>query len=132
MYETIDQATGKIVGNGESPYHGERLIKGPIRVSGGGGRIVIGSGDIYSTSDLQVVKSLGSSFLDAQWLDDGSLVTMASSGTDTAKVTLYNASFAIVKDQVFAGAPQALVKTGGSIFAVTIVADKPKVNSFIP
>ncbi|OFA04592.1 hypothetical protein [Duganella sp. HH101] len=130
MYETIDQATGKIVGNGESPYHGDYSINGPIRVSTGGGRIVIGSGYIFSTSDLKMVKSLGTNFVDAQWLDDGSLVTIASTGTGNAKVTLYNASFAVVKDQVFAGAPQSLVKTGGSIFAVTGVGGKPVISLF--
>lgn len=132
MYETIDQATGKIVGNGDSPYHGDYPINGPIRVSGGGGRIVIGSGYIYSTSDLTIVKSLGSSFVDAQWLDDGSLVTIESIGTGSTKVTLYNAGLAIVKNQVFAGAPHALVKTGGRIYAVTGVGGKPMINFFVP
>jgi hypothetical protein len=132
MYETIDQATGKIVGNGDSPYHGGYPIKGPIRVSGGGGRIVIGSGNIYSTSDLTIVKALGASFVDAQWLDDGSLVVIESIGTGSTKVTLYNASLAMVKNQVFPGAPQALVKTGGSIFAVTGVGGKPMINFFVP
>ncbi|ELX10413.1 hypothetical protein Jab_2c25020 [Janthinobacterium sp. HH01] len=130
MYEKIDQATGKIVDSGDSPYHGDYLIQGPIRVSGGGGRIFIGSGYIYSTSDLKVVKSLGSSFIDAQWLDDGSLVTMAGAGTGNAKVTLYNANFAVVKEQVFTGAPQSLIKTGGSIFVVTGVGGKPAISLF--
>ena len=132
MYETIDQATGKIDGSGESPYHGDYAIRGPIRISNGGGRIILGSGDIYSTSDLKVVKSLGSSFQDSQWLDDGSLVTMQASGSDNTLVTLYNASFGIAKSQVFAGAPEALIKTGGSIIAVTGVAGKPKMNMFAP
>lgn len=129
MYENIDQSTGKITSSGESPYHGDFGIRGPIRVSLGGGRIIIGTGDIYSASDLKVVKSLGFSFQDAQWLDDGSLVTMAVSGIDT-NVALHNANFAFVKNQKFVGSPIALQKFGNNFIVITQVDGKPKMNLF--
>jgi hypothetical protein len=73
---------------------------------------------------------LGSGFVDAQWLDDSLLVTIESAGTGKTRVILYSAGFALVKEQVFAGVPQAMVKTGGSIFAVTGVGGKPRINFF--
>lgn len=129
MYETIDQVTGKISGNGETPYHGSYSIFGPIRATAGGGRIVLGSGDVYSGSDLTVVKSFGFAMRDAQWLADGSLVAMTVNGADT-NVTLYNASFTNLKNQIFTGTPVALLKTGAGITVVTQVAGKPKMNVF--
>jgi hypothetical protein len=129
MFETIDQASGKISGKGESPYHGKYAIGGPIRASAGGARILLGSGDIYSGSDLTVVKSLGFAFHDAQWLADGSLLIMMVNGANT-NVTLYGPGFDIVKNQTFPGAPLALLNTGNGITVVTHLAGKPTMGVF--
>ena len=42
-FDQINQATGAIVTTGETPYHGDYNFSGPIRVSGDGAQIVIGS-----------------------------------------------------------------------------------------
>lgn len=131
LYETIDQATGKITDSGDSPYHGDYPIQGPIRVAGGGGRIFIGTGDIYSTSDLKVVKSLGGRYTDAQWLDDGALMTMHSNDSVNTTVTLYNSSLVMVGTRIVAGNPLALIKDGASMIAVTSVAGKPAMNRMV-
>jgi hypothetical protein len=128
MFENIDQTTGKITAAGDSPYHGEYSIRGPIRVSAGGGRVLTGAGQIYSGSDLTVVGSLGFICIDAQWLDDGSLVVMSANGAD-AKVTLYNPLLQVVKNQVVTGTPVALLKTGASVTAVTQISGKPNLSA---
>lgn len=125
LYETIDQSTGKISAKGETPYHGDYRIIGPIRVSVGGGRIILGSGDIYSSSDLTVVKSLGVSFFDAQWRDSGALVTMTANGSET-KLTYYDAAIKPTGLQNVTGTPVALLRVGASMVAVTQDADKSK------
>ena len=51
-YEVIDQVTGQITGQGETPYHGNYSIMPPIRVSTDGQQILLGSGDIYNQSGL--------------------------------------------------------------------------------
>ncbi|HEX5341141.1 MAG TPA: hypothetical protein VFX55_01505 [Duganella sp.] len=126
-YETIDQASGKISGQGETPYHGSYRIVGPIRVSVGGGRIILGSGDIYSTSDLTVVKSLGAAFYDGQWLDNGALITMTASGSETS-ITSYDASIRFSGQQNVAGSPVAMLRMGAGVVVITQAADKSRLN----
>jgi hypothetical protein len=127
LFEVIDQASGKITAADDSPYHGAYRIAGPIRVSVGGGRIVLGSGDVYSTSDLTVVKSLGASFTDAQWLDSGVLWTMSAIGKDT-QLSRYDASLVFAGQQTVAGKPVALLRLGAGVLVITQSQDQASLN----
>lgn len=131
MFEEVDQGSGKIIASGDSPYHGDHNIAGPIRVSPAGGRIVTGAGYIYSTSDLKVVKNLGSGFIDAQWRDDGSLVTISSSGLNTSIAT-YSPALALVKTELLSGVPKALLRSGATIYVVTQDGSRPSFNLVTP
>lgn len=131
MFETIDQATGQITATGDSPYHGEYSIAGPIRVSPGGGRIAIGSGYIFSPTDLAMVKNLGKPFLDAQWRQDGTLVALAASGS-AASVTVYDASLTAAREQSYTGTPLALVKVNDTIVVVTQAGNGPQLAALKP
>ncbi|MES2900766.1 MAG: DUF4214 domain-containing protein [Pseudomonadota bacterium] len=130
-YETIDQTTGKITSSGETPYHGTYSFYGPIRVSTGGTRIVIGSGVMFNTSDLNFVKTVGATHIDAQWLDSGSLYTIAANGIDT-KVSTYDSSLNYLKAVTFLGKPTALMKSGTSLIVVTHDGSKPKFSVYKP
>ena len=68
MWETIE-ATGQITTRGESPYHGDYAIAPPIRVSRDGARVLLGSGDLYDGTSLQVVDSLPFEPAEGLWLD---------------------------------------------------------------
>lgn len=127
LFETIDQASGKISASGDTSYHGDYQVAGPIRVSAGGGRLVLGSGDVYSTSDLRVVKSLGASFIDAQWLDSGALLTMSAAGADT-RLTSYDAALVQAGQQTVAGKPVALLRIGAGVLAITQSQDQARLN----
>lgn len=127
MYETIDQDRGKIIASGDSPYHGTYRIFGPIRVSNNGARVLLGTGDVYSGSDLKVIKSFGASVADAQWLDDGSLLMLNSNGGNTT-VVLYSQVLSALRHQLVAGTPVALLKTEAGVTVVTQVNGKPKVT----
>jgi hypothetical protein len=129
MFEVIDQASGKISSAGESPYHGEYATTGPIRVSPGGGRIILGAGNIYSTSDLKVVGNIGVTFLDAQWLADGSLVIMRASGNG-ANLRKYDANLAFVREQPYNGTPLALVRLDSGVVLVSQYGDRPIFGRF--
>lgn len=76
LFRVIDQATGNVTASGESPYHGDYLIKSPIRPSTDGSLVLLGSGDLYEQSQLKWVGSLGTQIDDARWLADNSLVTI--------------------------------------------------------
>jgi hypothetical protein len=83
-FEVIDQATGQISAEGETPYHGSYGMLPPIRVSPAGQRVLLGSGDIYNQSGLTWSGSLGTQLADARWFADGSLVTLTTASNQTA------------------------------------------------
>ncbi len=80
-YETID-ATGKITGSGETPYHGDFSINTPIRVSPSGANLVIGSGVIFETASMTKLATTIPAFSDGIWWGD-KLITLHLSGTRT-------------------------------------------------
>jgi hypothetical protein len=65
-YDVID-AAGTVTSQGETPYHGTYNIAGPIRVSPDGGKVLLGSGDIYVRDGLTWSGSLGKYITDAHW-----------------------------------------------------------------
>ncbi len=131
MYEEIDQSTGKIKSEGESPYHGEYTFIGPIRVSSGGGRIALGNGDIYSTTDLTVVKSLKASWTDVQWLSDGRLVGLGLNGVHS-RLTVYTSAFAVQREHLVDGKPLAVVTLSGGVAVVTELNGSVRVTRLTP
>ena len=84
QYEVIDQGTGKITAQGETPYHGDYNIQTPIRVSPDGEKVLLGSGDIYARATLERASSLNTAIADARWFANGSLAMLVSDGTRSA------------------------------------------------
>lgn len=58
-YETINQVNGTITSSGESPYHGDYRIEGPIVISHDGQRVMLGSGDVYDAGTLTWLGNTG-------------------------------------------------------------------------
>jgi hypothetical protein len=79
-YEVINQATGEITSQGETPYHGTYSIQAPIRVHPSGQYVLLGSGDLYDRTALTWAGSLGAAVTDARWSADGSLITLRTTG----------------------------------------------------
>jgi len=75
-YEEINQSTGAITADGETPYHGSYSIQPPIRISQDGSLVLLGSGDLYDADTLTWQGSIGTSFNDAIWMSDDSLITV--------------------------------------------------------
>jgi hypothetical protein len=131
MYETIDQASGKIGAAGDSPYHGDYPIAAPVRVSAGGTRLYTGSGIVYNLADLTMFKNLAASATDAQWLPNGSLVTVVANGAG-AQVRVYNSVLSIVKETTYPGKPLRLVRIGSQVILVTQEGDAPRFTVVAP
>ena len=122
-YEVIDQGTGKITAEGESPDHGSYNYLAPIRVSAGGTRLYTGAGNIYNAADLTVLRSLDVQSMDARWMPNGMLVTLAANGQDSV-LRIYDGAYKLLHQTVYAGAPKALYKVGARVLVVTTVAGK--------
>jgi len=66
-YEVVDQTTGAMPSRGDSPYHGDFPVEGPVRVSADGARILIGTGYLHARDGLTLLGSLGKTVEDAHW-----------------------------------------------------------------
>lgn len=84
-YETIDQNTGIISASGESPYHSDQNIYGPIRIINNGSSVLLGSGAIYDANDLTLSSNIGINVADAAGFND---IFIAISQNDGANQTL--------------------------------------------
>ncbi len=78
IWENID-TEGKLGAEQDSPYHGDYVIKHPLRVSPDGTQVILGNGDIYAGVSLQRLWTLGVSVADAAWLN-GNLITVNATG----------------------------------------------------
>lgn len=118
-YEVIDQTSGLITSEGETPYHGSYSIQTPIRVSASGQYVLLGSGDIYNQSDLTWAGSLGFQLTDARWFANGSLVTLSTASNQTTLRRL-STSRLTVEQLTFSG--QALRVVGTDTRMAVLVA----------
>ena len=131
-YEVIDQATGQITSEGETPYHGSYGINTPIRVSGDGQFVLLGSGDLYSQNGLNWAGSLGGAVIDARWFANGSLAALTTSSNQTILRRLGATNLAILEQLSFAG--QALRVVGSDAAMVVLVINNGTVqfHNYVP
>ena len=129
-YEAINQTTGSITAEGETPYHGDYTIAPPIRVSTDGTRVLLGSGDIYDASSLNWVGALPTAFTDGRWLAGGGTVIIRPDGSDTA-LERRNSTGTIVEVAQFSGSPLALLATPAGMVVVT-AQDRPAFHLYTP
>ncbi|MEM7283050.1 MAG: hypothetical protein AAF438_15640, partial [Pseudomonadota bacterium] len=117
-YEEIDQTTGLITAEGETPYHGDYSMIPPIRVSVDGSLVLIGSGDLFDANDMTWVAALPRQVTDMEWLNDGRIVSIRPNGADTALET-YDASYQVATSAVVDGLPTSMHRYGDTIVIVT-------------
>jgi uncharacterized ParB-like nuclease family protein len=125
-WESID-ATGKINGEGETPYHGDFTIATPIRVSPDGTRIVIGSGALFETTGMTRLTTLANTFVDAAW-NGAELLTIRASGSQTQLQRWTGASYtATGTPALFTGTPLRLMPLdGGQFLLITLDRGMPR------
>ena len=110
-YEEIDQTTGKITGQGETPYHGGFAIVPPIVVSGDGSQVLLGSGDSYDATTLTRLGSLSGRFDAGAWPTGEGPLTLAS-GSGSTLLQRRDANLNEVEFQVYSGTPLGLFALG--------------------
>ncbi|XXT21708.1 DNRLRE domain-containing protein [Sorangium sp. So ce429] len=132
-WESIDATSGAITGTGESPYHGDFPIVAPIRPSPDGSHVLLGSGNIYDGTTLNVVHSLPAWIRDAAWLSDGGLVTIrnAPGGTSTL-LDHHGDGFALLGSQTIAGAPLRVLATPTETVLLTQGPRGPQFQTVVP
>lgn len=129
-YETID-TTGKITGEGETPYHGDFTIATPIRVNPDGSKVAIGSGTIFETTGMTKLTASVASFTDARWWNQ-KLITIHQSGTRT-QVRTWNANTLVEGPQLpqISGMPARLLTVNPETLAlITTENGIPRIHLF--
>jgi hypothetical protein len=144
-WESID-LEGKIAQEGESPYHGDYVVRHPIRVSPDGASVVLGNGDVYNALTLQRIGALpvtpapstysGSPAIsDTAWLS-GKLFTTSvtypagSSTPNAGKIQRWSDTRQQTASVILPGVPVRLVSTANALIAVSIQSGKPRFDLF--
>jgi hypothetical protein len=136
-FTVINQTTGAAGASGETPYHGSYDISPPIRVSFDGRTILLGGGDLYERSidpqlDLRWVGSLGYRVVDARWMNDGSLVTILTSGTQTTIRRLAANTRAVLEQVSFAGEALRVVGTDSAMTVLYANGGTVSFRAYVP
>ena len=124
-YEEINQTSGTITAEDETPYHGDYVIAPPIRISQDGSKVLLGSGDIYDANSLNWVGALGGTFDDAIWMPDGSLITLKTNAGETVLQRRDTSLNTVVEQLGYDGTQLAIFEYGSQYIVVTQGASKP-------
>ncbi|BBM04122.1 hypothetical protein GL2_41960 [Microbulbifer sp. GL-2] len=118
-FEEISQSNGTIGVQGESPYHGDYTIRGPILIVNGGNGVLLGSGDYYEASDLSLIGSPVTSF-DYGFSDSSVIVTLSASVTNNrSSLVAYNNNFEAFFSATYSGLPESLVQLAEVALVIT-------------
>lgn len=132
MWEEIDQGTGLIVDDGESPYHGAYDIEPPIRVSDDGAFVVLGTGHVYDGVSLLRPFAVPVDPTDALWLED-SLVTIRPDSAERTLIERWSIdSWARVDARVVRGYPRAIRAVDGEIVVASSGPGEMRLHPYVP
>jgi hypothetical protein len=131
IYDVIDPATGRITFKGESPYYSSNNMHGPIRISANGRQVLLGSGSFYSPAELKWSSSLGEPLTDANWLTDGSLVTLSTANNQTT-LRRRDANLGKLEQLTYAGRALRVVGTDTKMAVLVVDNGTLRFNSYAP
>lgn len=130
LFEEVDQVSGAIVDEGESPYHGMYSIAGPIAVSPNGSFVMIGTGQVYDAVDLNHITFLPEGGLvDILWAADH-ILTARTDGADGTTVERWSLGYALEASQNHSGEPFRLFDTAAGEVVVTLIDGQPQFTTF--
>ncbi len=115
-FEQISLA-GTIVGEGETPYHGDYAFDVPIRVSPAGSRVALGSGLVLETAGLTVVGIIDAA-ADIGWLF-GDLYAITRDAEP--RLQRYDAGYNVVSSGRVRGTPRRMLPSGSGFVYIADV-----------
>lgn len=130
-YEVINQATGMISGQGETPYHGAYLIEPPIVVSQDGQNVLLGSGDIYTSTNLNWAGAIPSGVGAGVWTSADGLVTGSGNSVATT-IERRSAALAIQERVNFSGQLKWLFRSASGYKVVTVIDGDARIFTYTP
>ncbi|WP_445359972.1 PQQ-binding-like beta-propeller repeat protein [Microbulbifer sp. EKSA005] len=117
-FEEISQSSGSIGAQGESPYHGDYIIRGPILIVNGGSGVLLGTGDYYEAGDLSFSDSPVTSF-DYGYSSSNAVVTLSASTANRSALVAYNSEFEAIFTATYPGIAEGLVRLNEAALVIT-------------
>jgi len=130
-YEEIDQTTGRIIKQGETPYHGDYPIKAPILISPNGSQILLGSNDIYNATTLEWENAIANVFEAGIWAENGDILTLRNT-VNGAFLDHYNSSGVWLREQSFDGTLISVYEYQNKYYVMTKITGYVVVNEYTP
>lgn len=129
-FEEIDPL-GRIVGGGDSPYHGDLAIDPPLRVGAHGNQVLLGSGAVLNGADLtRLPVSLISGVVDAAWVTDR-WITVRAGNPDTFILETLNATnLTAATARSLPGTALRLLADGDRFLLVNLESGEPRFRHF--
>lgn len=116
-YEEVDQSSGALSTDVESPYHGDYALGHPIRLSPDETTVYVASGVAFSTSDLKYKNSIGISYTDLAF-GAGRLYLLHASSAGSEVVVLDD-KYVMLSSFQLAGTPLRLFVDEGKLTVFT-------------
>ncbi|MEM7435512.1 MAG: hypothetical protein AAF436_10205 [Myxococcota bacterium] len=115
-YVDIDDVNGTLSEEVDSPYHGDYSLPNPIRLLPDESAIIVGSGLLFSTTDLSYQSAMGLSFTDVAFANDN--YYLADSVGAMTQIRVLDAAFNILSAHYVDGAPRALFRHNDALVLV--------------
>jgi hypothetical protein len=117
-YEVIS-ADGLITEDGESPYHGDYTIRGPILISPDESTVLLGAADYYDAVSLERLGSISREWQAGLFRADGTLA-IAYTTTANGQIAYYDSAYTPLSGTVdVEGNPIGLFERENTLYAVT-------------
>lgn len=116
-YETVDQGTGALSLDVESPYHGDYALGHPIRVTPDESTVFVAGGTAFNTADLTYKTSIGMSYTDLAF--GGEQLYLLRAHASGSEVVVLDDKFAIVSSFTIQGTPLRVFVHGDRLTTFT-------------
>jgi len=123
-YIKVNEATGAILSEGDSIYHGDYSMGIPLRLINNGTRIVSSSGNMFTsaeltTNDLRYGGSLGYAYVDVSADDALGKLYFLNSGTIQKLLVMDQTTYFLEMTVELSGTPKRVFNTPDSIIVFT-------------
>lgn len=126
----IDQVSGTLGAELDSPYHGDYALPNPIRLLPDESGVVVGSGLVFAAADLSYRTSLGLAFQDIAFL--GGRIYVIDAVGATTQLRVLSAGFDLLSADYYTGEPCRLFAYAGELVLVTKVGSAYEVTFLTP
>jgi hypothetical protein len=115
----IDQTTGTLGAETDSPYHGDYSLLMPIRLLPDESAVILGSGLLFSTANLLQTGATGFNHVDVAFIDTRFFLLTEDSIPSTSVIRTLDADFAVTTEERLSGSPRNLFNNGGQLLVLS-------------